>query len=153
MKINLIEKVIGSGFYTGYIPKASGTFASLLAYIIFLIPGFENPTFLMLLISVSIVIGVKIADKFESIYGKDPSQFTFDEFIGSWISLLFLPKKVWYIIPAFFIWRLLDIYKPFPANYFEKLKGGWGVILDDVISGIYTFILIQLLNHFIVRLI
>jgi len=153
LKINLIEKVIGSGFYTGYIPKASGTFASLLAYIIFLIPGFENPTFLMLLISVSIVIGVKIADKFESIYGKDPSQFTFDEFIGSWISLLFLPKKVWYIIPAFFIWRLLDIYKPFPANYFEKLKGGWGVILDDVISGIYTFILIQLLNHFIVRLI
>ena len=153
MKINLIEKIIGSGFYTGYIPKASGTFASLLVYIIFLIPGFENPTFLMLLISVSIVIGVKIADKFESIYGKDPSQFTLDEFIGSWISLLFLPKKVWFIIPAFFVWRLLDIYKPFPANYFEKLKGGWGVILDDVISGIYTFILIQLLNHFIVRLI
>lgn len=153
MKINLIEKIIGSGFYTGYIPKASGTFASLLAYIIFLIPGFENPTFLMLLISVSIVVGVKIADKFESIYGKDPSQFTLDEFIGSWISLLFLPKKVWFIFPAFFVWRLLDIYKPFPANYFEKLKGGWGVILDDVISGIYTFILIQLLNHFIVRLI
>jgi len=153
LKINLIEKIIGSGFYTGYIPKASGTFASLLAYIIFLIPGFENPTFLMLLISVSIVVGVKIADKFESIYGKDPSQFTLDEFIGSWISLLFLPKKVWFIFPAFFVWRLLDIYKPFPANYFEKLKGGWGVILDDVISGIYTFILIQLLNHFIVRLI
>lgn len=153
MKINLIEKVIGSGFYTGYIPNASGTFASLLAYIIFLIPGFENPTFLMLLISVSIVIGVKIADKFESIYGKDPPQFTLDEFIGSWISLLFLPKKVWFIIPTFFVWRLLDIYKPFPANFFEKLKGGWGVILDDLISGIYTFILIQLLNHFIVRLI
>lgn len=152
MKINLIEKIIGSGFYTGYIPKASGTFASLLAYVIFLIPGFENPTFLMLLISVSIVIGVKIAVKFESIYGKDPSQFTLDEFIGSWISLLFIPKKAWFIIPAFFVWRLLDIYKPFPANYFEKLKGGWGVILDDVISGIYTFILIQLLNHFIVRL-
>ncbi|NMB82664.1 MAG: phosphatidylglycerophosphatase A [Ignavibacteria bacterium] len=152
MKINPIDKIIGSGFYTGFIPKASGTFASVLAFIIFLIPGFENPTFLMFLISVSIVVGVKIANKFEAEYGKDPYQFTLDEFIGSWITLLFIPKKIWFLIPAFIVWRLLDIYKPFPAKKFESIKGGWGVILDDVVSGIYSFIIIQLSIHLINRL-
>lgn len=152
MKINPVEKIIGSGFYTGFIPKASGTFASALAFVIFLIPGFENPTFLMLLISMSIVIGVKIADKFESEYGKDPHQFTLDEFIGSWITLLFIPKKIWFLIPAFILWRLFDIYKPFPAKNVELIKGGWGVILDDVVSGIYSFIIIQLSFHLINRL-
>ncbi len=152
MKINLIEKIIGSGFYTGYIPKASGTFASVLALLLFLIPGFENPTFLMFLISVSIVTGVPIATKFENIYGKDPSQYTFDEFIGTWITMLFIPKKIWVILPAFVLWRLMDIYKPFPAKQLESIKGGWGVILDDVVSGLYSFIIVQLTIHIINRL-
>lgn len=152
MKINPIEKFIGSGFYTGFIPKASGTFASLLAFLIFLIPGFENPTFLMVTISISIVVGVKIANKFEKVYGKDPHQFTLDEFIGSWITLLFIQKKIWFLIPAFILWRLLDIYKPFPAKKFESINGGWGVVLDDIVSGIYSFVIIQISVHLINRL-
>lgn len=152
MEINLIEKIIGSGFFTGYIPKASGTFASALALLLFLIPGFENPTFLMFLISVSIVVGVPIATKFEKLYGQDPSQYTFDEFIGTWITMLFIPKKVWIILPAFVLWRLLDIYKPFPAKQIESIKGGWGVILDDVVAGLYSFIIVQLTIHIINRL-
>ena len=152
MKLNLIEKLIGSGLFTGVIPKASGTFASFIALLIFLIPGFENPTILMIVISFSIVIGVGIADKFESIYGKDPKQFTLDEFIGMWITLLFIPKKIWFLIPAFLVWRLLDIIKLFPAKKIETIKGGWGVILDDVILGIYSFIIIQTTIHIINRI-
>lgn len=152
MKLNLIEKIIGSGLFTGFIPIASGTFASFVALLIFLIPGFENPTILMLVISVLIVIGVRIADKFESIYGKDPKQFTLDEFIGMWITLLFIPKKIWFLIPAFLIWRLLDIIKLFPAKKIETIKGGWGVILDDVILGLYSFVIIQISIHIINRL-
>jgi phosphatidylglycerophosphatase A len=152
LKLNLIEKIIGSGLFTGFIPIASGTFASFVALLIFLIPGFENPTILMLVISVLIVIGVRIADKFESIYGKDPKQFTLDEFIGMWITLLFIPKKIWFLIPAFLIWRLLDIIKLFPAKKIETIKGGWGVILDDVILGLYSFVIIQISIHIINRL-
>lgn len=152
MKISLVERIIGSGLFTGYIPKASGTFASALALFLFLIPGFENPTFLMLLISVAIVVGVPIATKFEKLYGKDPSQFTLDEFIGTWIAMQFIPKKVWIILPAFILWRLLDIYKPFPAKQIESIKGGWGIILDDVVSGLYSFIIVQLTIHIINRL-
>lgn len=151
MKLNQIEKFIGSGFYTGFIPKASGTFASLIALLLFLIPGFENPSILIFLISVAIVAGVRIANKFESVYGKDPSQFTLDEFIGTWITLLFIPKKIWYLVPAFILWRFLDIVKPFPANKLESLKGGWGIVLDDVMAGIYSFMIVQIAIHLINR--
>lgn len=151
--MNQLEKILGSGLYSGYIKTASGTFASLVALFIFLIPGFENPTLMIFVISVCIVAGVPIADKFEKEYGKDPSQFTLDEFIGTWITFLFLPKKIWYLIPAFLIWRALDIFKPFPARRLENINGGWGVILDDVAAGIYSFmamqIIIYLLNRFI----
>lgn len=145
MKLNFIEKILGSGFYTGYSKKASGTVASLIATIIYLIPGFENPTLMLLLISFFISVGKDIATKFENIYGKDPKECTIDEFIGTWISFLFLPKKIWYIVAAFFIWRLLDIYKPFPANHAEKIKGGWGILLDDIIAGFYTFLIMHLI--------
>jgi phosphatidylglycerophosphatase A len=65
LKINLIEKVIGSGLFTGYIPYASGTFGSLAAIIIYLIPGFENPTIMFIAISFFLVIGAQIGSKFE----------------------------------------------------------------------------------------
>ena len=149
MKLNLIEKILGSGFFTGYIPFASGTFGSLAAVIIYLIPGFENPTVLLLLISLFTVIGVNLGSKFEKIYGKDPKECTIDEFVGTWISLLFLPKNLVYVLGAFLIWRVFDIIKPFPANYFEKIKGGWGIMLDDIIAGFYSFIVIQIILYFI----
>lgn len=152
MKLNLIEKIIGSGFLTGYVRIGSGTVASLIALFIFLIPGFENPTLMMLIISICIVMGIKLGDKFETIYGKDPSEFTLDEFIGTWIAFLFLPKKIWFIIPTFLIWRLLDIIKPFPANRVERIKGGWGIILDDIISALYTFLIVQTTIHFFNRI-
>ena len=149
MKLNLIEKILGSGFFTGYIPFASGTFGSLAAVIIYLIPGFENPTILLLLISIFTVVGVNLGSKFEKIYGKDPKECTIDEFVGTWISLLFLPKNLVYVLGAFLIWRVFDIIKPFPANYVEKIKGGWGIMLDDIIAGFYSFIVVQIILYFI----
>ncbi len=148
MKINFIEKTLGSGFFTGYFPVASGTWGSAAALIIYLIPGFENPALMIGMISLFILIGVPIGDKFESVYGKDPKQCTIDEVVGTWITLIFLPKKIWWIALAFIIWRALDIIKPFPARRLEKIKGGWGIMLDDIVSGIYSFISIQLIIYF-----
>ncbi len=147
MKINFLEKLLGSGLYTGFIPKASGTFGSFAALLIFLIPGFENPSLMIFLISLFILIGVPIAVKFESVYGEDPAEYTLDEFIGMWITLLFIPKKIWFILLAFLIWRVLDILKPFPAGKLESVKNGWGVILDDVMAGIYSFMIIQIIIY------
>ena len=148
MKINFLEKLLGSGFYTGYIRFASGTWGSLAALIIYLVPGFENPSLMIFLISLFILIGVPIGDKFEALYGKDPKECTIDEVVGMWITLLFLPKKIWWIVLAFLIWRAMDIVKPFPARKLENIKGGWGIMLDDVMAAIYSFISIQLIIYF-----
>lgn len=148
MKINFVEKLFGSGFYTGYIRFASGTWGSLAALIIYLIPGFENPSLMIFMISLFILIGVPIADKFEALYGKDPKECTIDEVVGMWITLLFLPKKIWWIVLAFLIWRAMDISKPFPARRLENIKGGWGIMLDDVMAAIYSFISIQIIIYF-----
>ena len=131
---------MGSGLFTGYFPFASGTVGSLAALLIYLIPGFENPFILGSLIILFFVIGIPISTHFEETYGKDPKECTIDEFVGMWISLFLLPKTLWIILTAFIIWRVLDIFKPFPANRAEKIQGGMGIMLDDVISGIYTSI-------------
>jgi len=147
LKINFFEKFIGSGFYTGYSPYISGTVGSLAALIIYLIPGFENLFIIVPAIIIFMVYGIYVGNKFESEYGKDPSQCTVDEVVGTWISLIALPKTIGIIITAFFLWRILDIIKPPPARNLERLKGGLGIMIDDVISGIYTLIIMLLVVY------
>ena len=147
MKINFFEKFIGSGFYTGYSPFISGTVGSLAALIIYLIPGFEKLFIIIPAIITFMIYGIYLGNKFEAEYGKDPAQCTVDEVVGTWISLIALPKTVGIIIIAFFLWRILDIIKPPPARDLERLKGGLGIMIDDVISGIYTLIIMHLVVY------
>lgn len=138
MKLTFVEKLLGSTLFSGYIPFASGTFSSVVAFAFYWIPGFENPFFLIPMILLFSTLGIFIGNRFEKVYGKDPSQCTIDETVGMWISLLFLPKQILITGIAFLLWRLLDIIKPFPARQAEKLPGGYGIVLDDIISAIYT---------------
>jgi phosphatidylglycerophosphatase A len=147
-KINFIEKLLGSGFYTGYIPFASGTFGTLAALFIYLIPGFENPYVIVPAIIVFFIYGIYVGNKFENVYGKDPSECTIDEFVGTWISYLLLPKTIGIIVITFFLWRALDIFKPYPARKLENLNGGLGIMIDDVVSGFYTLIIMHLVVYF-----
>ena len=149
MRINFLEKLIGSGLYSGYSPVASGTVASLVALLIYFIPGFEQ---LYLIVPVSILFllyGISLGTKFEKIYGKDPKQCTIDEFVGMWISLIALPKTIGIAITAFFIWRILDIIKPPPARKLEKINGGFGIMIDDVVSAIYTLLIMHVVVYLV----
>ena len=147
MKINFFEKFIGSGFYTGYSPYISGTVGSLAALIIYLIPGFEQLFVIIPAIIIFMVYGIYLGNKFDVEYGKDPAQCTVDEVVGMWISLVALPKSIDIIVSAFILWRILDIIKPPPARNLERLKGGLGIMIDDVISGIYTLIIMHLVVY------
>jgi phosphatidylglycerophosphatase A len=145
MKINFIEKFFGSGFYTGFIPFASGTFGSIAGLVIYYIPGFDKPVVIISAIVLFTIYGIYLGAKFEKVYGKDPAQCTIDEVVGMWISLLFLPKRIIISLTAFLIWRVMDILKPFPARQSEKLPGGLGIMIDDVIAGIYSLIIVHLI--------
>ena len=152
MKINIFEKFIGSGFFTGYMPFSSGTFGSLAGLIIYYIPGFEKPFIMIPAIILFSFYGIYVGTKFEKVYGEDPSQCTIDEVVGMWISLLFVPKKILISIIAFLLWRFFDITKPSPARQMEKLHGGLGIMMDDVVAGLYTLIFVQLILFIFVRL-
>lgn len=146
MKLNFLENLLGTGFFTGYVPFASGTFASMAALLIYFIPGFENPIILIPAVILFTFYGIYVGEKFEILFGKDPSECTIDEVAGMWISLLWVPKNNILIpILAFFIWRIMDIIKPFPARKLENLKGGVGIIMDDIVSGIYSLAIVQLI--------
>ncbi len=150
MKINFFEKFIGSGFYTGYFPIASGTVGSAAAILIYLIPGFENFYIIIPAAILMAVYGIYIGTKFEKEYGKDPAQCTIDEVVGTWISLIALPKTFWVILVSFLLWRILDIIKPPPARNLERLNGGLGIMIDDVVSGIYTLLIMHLVVYLLV---
>ncbi len=142
--ILIIKKAIGSGLFSGYFPSAPGTVGSLFALAIFMVPGFENFYIILPISFICFIIGISLGNYFEEIYGEDPKQFTLDEFVGTWIAFMFVPKSIELIIITFIIWRILDITKPFPANRAELLKGGWGIMLDDVVSGMYSLIIIYI---------
>ncbi|NUN08733.1 MAG: phosphatidylglycerophosphatase A [Ignavibacteriaceae bacterium] len=149
MKLDFFSKIYGSGIYTGFIPFASGTFGSIVATGIFLIPGFTNYYIILPAILVSTLVGIPMGDRFEKVYGKDPSEFTLDEFVGTWISYLFLPLNVYWITAAFILWRILDIIKPFPAGKLENIPGGMGIMIDDIVSGLYTCLVMNLIYRLI----
>lgn len=146
LKPGAFELFVGSGFLTGYAPVASGTVGSALAAAIYyLVPGFEGPYIIMPLTAALFLYGLHASEKMEAYYGHDPAEVTVDEFVGMWLSLLLLPKTLVLTVAGFFIFRLLDIIKPFPARRFEQQQGGFGIMMDDVIAGVYTNLLLHLL--------
>lgn len=139
-----IKKVIGSGFFTGYLPFAPGTFGSLFALGIYLIPIFQNTYVLLSASLICFVIGIPLGNYFEQKFGKDPKQFTLDEFVGTWIAFLHIPDSILMISLTFIVWRVFDITKPYPINKAESLNGGLGIMLDDVVAGMYSLIIMYI---------
>ena len=101
---------------------------------------------------------VAINDSFQIFDSDDPQEIVIDEVIGQMLPLLALPiyetlyplPLLYYCVPAFLLFRLFDIWKPFPINYIDKnIHGSLGIILDDVLAGIYTFIILTLLFFFL----
>ena len=142
-------RAFASGLFTGYVPVASGTVGSLLGLLLYALPGAEDPWILLGVAFVVFIFGVRASSLMERALGHDPRQVTVDEIVGMWVSLLFLPKSWTVAIAAFFLFRLLDIAKPFPARRFDRLSGGLGIMLVDVVAGLYTNLVLQVLMRVI----
>lgn len=140
----LLTKLLGSALYSGYIPFASGTFGSMVGLAFFLIPEFRLPQVLLPATLVLFFLGGRAADAMEKFYGQDPSEVTVDEVVGMWVSLWFIPFTYLNVALAFVIFRVLDILKPYPAGDIDKRPGGWNIMLDDVVAGMYTNIILQI---------
>jgi len=139
----LLVKAFASGLFSGYSPIASGTVGSLVGLAIYFIPGFEQPYYIMSASVIVFLAGIRAADIMEIRYGHDPAEVTIDEVLGMWFSLFLLPKSIVVAIAGFFIFRILDILKPFPAKKFDEAKGGFGIMMDDVVVAFYTNLILQ----------
>ncbi len=146
-----IYKIIATSFGLGYAPIAPGTIGALGALVLnYLIIG--NKFYNEILISNILIfffLGIYVANQLESEWGSDPSKIVIDEVVGMWIATLFLPANSYLFMYAFILFRFFDIVKPFGIRYFDKMKSGWGVMLDDVLAGIYANVLIQLFFYLI----
>ncbi len=146
-KLDFVTRFIGSGFFTGYAPVASGTVGSAIALVFFLIPNFSSLYSIIPATIILFVIGGFVADKMEKVYGQDPSVVTVDEIVGMWLSLWLIQITILNVVLAFIIFRILDILKPYPAGEFDKRSGGWNIMLDDVIAGLYTNVILQVASR------
>ena len=135
------------GFGTGLLPVAPGTWGAAAAILLVWPLAIWTPALLNLELAILIVaflwIGVLGSDQMQTEWGKDPSQTVIDEMVGMWIVLLGIPFQWPYWLAAFLLFRLFDIFKPFGIRRLEKIEGGWGVMLDDVLAGVYANILLQ----------
>ena len=137
---------ISSGLGLGYSPVAPGTAGSVLGVVIALaysrLGGYKvisGPAYLAICVLVTIV-GVWAAGRAEAIYGqKDCGKIVIDEVAGMLITMYLLPATPLYLFAGFLVFRLFDIVKPFPARRIDQnVKGGLGVMLDDVVAGVYS---------------
>ena len=133
--------------HVGYAPFAPGTFGSLVGLVIYYAVRRQQSTTLELgAIGVVVLIGLWSATEAEHHFGGvDPGPVVIDEVIGMLITLALHPVNVLGAIIGFFIFRLLDIVKPWPARRLELLPGGFGVVLDDMMAGLYSNLLVGLL--------
>ncbi len=154
-KISLPEEAITTVLWSGYFPIAPATVASAVTCaIIWFIPlPYLHSLWGMMAIIPATLIGVWLSNRYIAGFEveqnhkfaklrrpnpekHDPDPVVFDEFVGQWITLLVVPHTVIAYIVAFFVFRFFDIFKPLGIGKTQKLPGGWGVMIDDVLAGI-----------------
>ena len=157
--MKIFTKLFVSIFYIGYIKFASGTWGSL-ASILILYPFIKFTVLSFEALLIIFIILFFISNLFINYFSNftnsnDSKHIVIDELLGIFIILIFYDFIFIYndfitLILIFFIFRLFDIIKIFPANYIDKnLKNGYGVIMDDIVAGIYTIFTLIILNAFI----
>ena len=147
-------------FKIGKIKYAPGTFASLATCLIFLILiSILNLSVIFLITLIVFAYSfIAINNSYDKFKEDDPQEIVIDEFVGQILPLLFIPiyetlfliPKFYYCIAAFIIFRIFDILKPFPINYVDNnVQGPLGIMLDDIIAGVYTISVLTIIFFFI----
>ena len=135
------------GFGSGLSPFAPGTAGSMAAIPVLLVLGFGPVWLYPAVLALVIVIGFPICGRVAEDLGvPDHSAIVWDEIAGMMLTLLFIPLSLNSIILGFLLFRLLDVVKPWPIRYFDRrVKGGWGIMLDDIVAGLFANVVLQIL--------
>ena len=139
--------LLAFGFGAGLSPKAPGTMGTIVAVLIYLLLPSMPPIIYAGLVLLSFVFGIWICAKTAEDLGvHDHGGIVWDEFVGYWITMFMAPSGLFWVLLGFVLFRLLDIFKPWPIKWADKeLAGGLGIMLDDVLAGIMAALCMQAL--------
>jgi len=140
------------GFGSGLAPKAPGTFGTLVAIPIYLLVSLGDPLVYGVALTAILISGVFICDKATKMLGvHDHGGIVWDEIAGFLVTMVAVPFSLQAVVIGFVLFRLFDIWKPWPIGTIDKhVKGGFGIMLDDVIAGIFALACLLVLQNFMV---
>ena len=140
-----LKTIFATGLLLGYSPVAPGTLSCLLGVLIWYFLRDRNILYIGVA-SALFFIGVFVAGDLEKKWGKDPGRVVIDEYACILIPLYFTPLRMIPLIITFVLFRVFDILKPPPLKSLEKIYGGWGIMLDDLMAAAYTTAAIMVLK-------
>jgi phosphatidylglycerophosphatase A len=146
----LFHKLFSTSLGIGYIGKGAGTVAAVACCICWYFAqafGYQPLAYFIVTLIIT-VVGIWSSGVVAKIWGKDPARVVIDEVAGMCISLLFVPASIKYIVTALILFRFFDIVKPLYIRKMEMFRGGWGIMLDDVLAGVYSNIILQVILWF-----
>ncbi len=144
-----------SGFGSGMSPIAPGTMGTIAAIPFWYLFATLLPTWgYIVMLIVTALIGIVICQKASDELGvHDHSGIVWDEFVGLWLTMLFAPVSWTAIILGFLIFRFFDVLKPWPIKVIDaQVGGGLGIMLDDILAGIFALITLQIVLHWLIPL-
>lgn len=147
-----VKFILGTFFGSGLLPKAPGTWGSLISIpFIYLTALYFSFTGLLIFFIIASLLSLWSTSEAVERYGDDPSQFVMDEVAGQSIVFLFaafqadLSHDIWILLTGFILFRLFDIFKPLGINQLEKLPGKFGILFDDLLAGFYALMCLEVL--------
>jgi len=144
--------IIATGLYSGYLPKAPGTWGSLVGLLLFfLLHSLSLPVYLAVTAGLFVVGSFAAGEAEKILDNRDPGVVVIDEIVGIMITMIAVPATPLTMALGFILFRIFDVLKPFPVNFFDqKFHGGLGIMLDDVMAGIYSLIILQLFVRIVI---
>ncbi|MES9885036.1 MAG: phosphatidylglycerophosphatase A [Sedimenticola sp.] len=138
--------LLAFGLGSGAAPKAPGTFGTLAAVPLYLLMQPLAPWIYLLLVALMFALGVWLCDRTSKDLGvHDHGGIVWDEWVGLLVTLWLAPSGIGWLVMGFLLFRFFDILKPWPIGWLDRqVAGGWGIMLDDLLAGLYSFVLLQL---------
>lgn len=145
--MNGIAVFVATFGYVGYFPIAPGTAGSLAALLLYaLVRWVGTPAVELVTIVAVLAVGIWAASGTErALNRKDPGPVVIDEVLGMLVTLAFIPVGWPAALTGFFLFRVFDVIKPFPADRLEKFHGGFGIMADDAMAGVYANLVLRVL--------
>jgi phosphatidylglycerophosphatase A len=145
--MNRVILLLATGLGVGYVPRVPGTMGTLLAIPIFLLlSSIPSPVYEWTIIAF-FFLACWVSDKAQNHWAKrDDQRIVIDEIVGFFTAMMWLPRTALFITLGFVLFRFFDIAKPPPVRRLEQMRGGYGVVLDDVMAGVYANIVLQVIR-------